>query len=251
MNVACVAERHRAPARRDLVGGKRPPLSPRRTRARNVLTTEVFQALDFLPRAAFFGRILGSVSGGASETVERLSQEVEQLKFTLLNGDIYLANRPQRAELCVQPDGVIESSSVYCLLEAKRIKPRAFHPEQLAREYLAVVQEARGRRPLLLLVLPEPPPVAVSGHGRLEIDTAVGNYLEHVRSRCEHEFSPDELMRWDVSSVIAYITWPALVEAISAGLREFRVRIRRLLPLLSALHRRLSMQSTGTARSPD
>jgi hypothetical protein len=53
------------------------------------------------------------------------------------------------------------------MLEAKRIKRGAFMPEQLAREFLAVVQEAGDRNRLLLLVLPTPPPVHVRGHGRL------------------------------------------------------------------------------------
>lgn len=128
-----------------------------------------------------------------------------------------------KRSLCIQPDGVIESPGVYGLLEAKRIKRGAFEPEQLAREYLAVVQEAQGqgRKPLLLLVLPAAPPVAVKGHGRVEIDKAVANFLEPVRLRCEHEFPEVEMLLRDVSSVIAYTTWPALVDAITAGLSEF------------------------------
>jgi hypothetical protein len=186
----------------------------------NVLTAEVFQALDFLPRAAFLGRILESLLGGALDAVKVLSKEVEQLTFSFLPGDIFL---DKTTEFCVQPDVVIESPSVYCLVEAKRIKPGAFQAEQLAREYLAVVQEAqdRGRQALLLLVLPENPPVAVSGYGRLEIREAIANSLTLVLLRCDHAFQPPEELLSDVSSVVAHTTWTALAQAIDAGLHEF------------------------------
>jgi len=186
----------------------------------NVLTAEVFQALDFLPRARFLGRILEGALGGGSEASRLLSREVELLSFSLLPGDIFLAQH-SAAQLWVQPDGVIESPSVYCLLEAKRIKRGAFQPEQLAREYLAVVQEAGLRRPLLLLILPSAPPIAVSRNGRLEIHEAVARWLEPVLARCEHEFPPLDRLLQDIDSVIAYTTWPAVAGIIEDGLKNF------------------------------
>ena len=186
----------------------------------NVLTAEVFQALDFLPRGRFFGRILEGASGGAAETSRLLSREVEQLSFSLLPGDIFLAEHSS-AQLWVQPDGVIESPSVYCLLETKRIKRGAFQPEQLAREYLAVVQEAGARRPLLFLILPSPPPVAVSRNGRLQIRDAITKWLEPVLARCEHEFPPLDKLVQDVESVIAYTTWPVVAGIIEESLNDF------------------------------
>jgi len=185
----------------------------------NVLTAEVFQALDFLPRGEFFGRLVASVVG-APDAVKKLSVEAEQLAFSLLPGDISLAESPAAAsQLCVQPDGVIESPSVYCLLEAKRIKRGAFQPEQLAREYLAVVQEAGQRSPLLLLVLPGPPPVAVTGHGRLDLHNAIAKCLKPVLARCEHEFPAAEELLRNVGSVVAYTTWPVVEQSIKAGLQ--------------------------------
>jgi hypothetical protein len=189
----------------------------------NVLTAEVFQALDFLPRTAFLGRILDSLAG-AVETVKMLAQEVEQIHVSLLPGGMFLAEHPPAGsfQLEVQPDAVIDSPSVYCLLEAKRIRRGAFQPEQLAREYLAVVQQADARRPLLLLILPKIPPVAVSRHGSLEITEAVARWLEPVLARCEHEFPPVHELLTRIESVVAYTTWRAIVEAISSGLHAFK-----------------------------
>src|SRR4051794_13893034 len=42
----------------------------------NVITTEVFQALDFLPRQAFLGRVLAGPSGASLEPARK---EVEQV----------------------------------------------------------------------------------------------------------------------------------------------------------------------------
>jgi hypothetical protein len=63
----------------------------------NVLTVEVFQALDFLPRT-FLSRIVESIEGGDSLTRKRLVDEAEQAQFSLLPGDIYLAEDPPKGE---------------------------------------------------------------------------------------------------------------------------------------------------------
>ncbi len=94
-------------------------------------------------------------------TLKLLAGQVEGLTFKFLDGDINLAETgpKDKKPLNVQPDGIFECEIAYCMLEAKRIKRGAFHPEQLAREFLAVLQEAKNRSGLLLLVLPVPPPV--------------------------------------------------------------------------------------------
>ena len=153
-----------------------------------MLTVEVFQALDFLPRAEFLGRIIRSAEGGSPATLRILAEQIEELIFGLLPGDINLAEDPPKGKgrFHLQPDGILQSSLVYCiLLEAKRIKRGAFMPDQLAREFLAVVQEARDRNGLLLLVLPAPPPVHVKGHGRLALHDAVALCLPQVLERAE------------------------------------------------------------------
>jgi len=189
----------------------------------NVLAAEVFQALDFLPRAAFLGRIVQSIQGGDPETVKLLWNEIEEARFTFLPGDIFLGGHSSSSGTArsVQPDGILESTSVYCMLEAKRIKRGAFQPEQLAREMLAVLQEAQGRQPLLLLVLPSPPPVAVCGYGRLSIHDAVSKWLEPVLQQTESEFPAMEELAGRADSVIAYTTWQSISETVAAGKASF------------------------------
>ena len=49
----------------------------------NVLTVEVFQALDFLPRTEFLGRIIQSADGGTPATLKTLAEQVEDLTVSL------------------------------------------------------------------------------------------------------------------------------------------------------------------------
>jgi hypothetical protein len=51
----------------------------------NVITTEVFQAVDFLPRQAFLGRVLASASGAS---MAQARGDVEQLSVDLLPGNL-------------------------------------------------------------------------------------------------------------------------------------------------------------------
>src|SRR5687768_9343909 len=77
----------------------------------NVLTAEVFQALDFLPRTSFLGRIIQTMEGGSPETLNLLAEQVEEACFSLLPGDIVLSEHvsPGESPLCVQPDGILKS----------------------------------------------------------------------------------------------------------------------------------------------
>ncbi|CAN5706140.1 hypothetical protein BH24ACI5_BH24ACI5_25970 [soil metagenome] len=71
---------------------------------------------------------------GAPEAVETLASEIENANITLLPGGLFLSNKPNPI-FSVQPDAIIESPTVHCLVEAKRIRPGAkFQREQLARD---------------------------------------------------------------------------------------------------------------------
>jgi hypothetical protein len=189
----------------------------------NVLTVEVFQALDFLPRTEFLGRVIGTAEGGSPATLKMLAEQLEDLTCSLLPGDVNLAEDPPKGKgrLHLQPDGIIHSPLVYCMLEAKRIKRSAFMPEQLAREFLAVLREAGGRNGLLLLVLPTPPPICVRGHGRLGLHDAVANWLPRVLERAEGEFPPINELYSMIDSTLAYTTWTAVSEQIERALNQF------------------------------
>jgi hypothetical protein len=194
----------------------------------NVLTAEVFQALEFLPRTAFLGRVLAGVRQALAVT-RRLTGEVEEAAFTMLPGDYFVVEKgtPGRRALWVQPDGVLESRGVFCMIEAKRIKPGSFQPEQLAREYLAVLKEAaaRGKMPLLLLVLPEAPPVKVSVPGaharRLEIADAISERLDDLLERVGHPSWTASGLITGIDSTIAWTTWTDIKDVVSDAGRGF------------------------------
>lgn len=190
----------------------------------NVLTVEVLQALSFLPRKAFLGGIIESAFSELPATVRLLAEEVEAVSFSLLPGGFTLerSSNSRKPPVEVQPDAILTSPSVYCLVEAKRIGRGAFQPEQLAREYVAVLQQARrhGLRPLLLLLLADPPPVPVKGLGRMDIHKAVSLGLGSVLERTCEEASPEELIS-QLSTVVAYTTWPKISACLAAARHGF------------------------------
>jgi hypothetical protein len=186
----------------------------------NVLSVEVFQAIDFLPRTPFFVRAIESVAGGSPSTLKLLAEHAEEASFSLLPGDISLARGRAKRELTVQPDGIITSPSVYCMLEAKRIRYGQFYPDQLAREFLATLQEAGGRCPLFLLVLPDAPPVRVKGHTRLQIKDAIARWLPEVLNRTERDFSPVDQLLPQIEATVAYTTWQRVSDSVARSLEE-------------------------------
>jgi len=186
----------------------------------NVLTTEIFQALDFLPRTGFLGRVIRSAEG-AAETRRMMASQIEEAVIELLPGDILLSRKGAGSEpLCLQPDGIIQTPDVYCLLEAKRIRSGAFQPQQLAREYLTVLREAGGRHPLLLLVLPEAPPVSVRGHGRLSLEEAIARWITSILPQLDAELPSAEELVKGIHSTVAWVTWSTVSEGVAAGLED-------------------------------
>ena len=88
----------------------------------NVLTIEVFQALDFLPRTRFFGEVIGSAHG-SNRARGLLKEQAERAEFFPLPGDTWLeANNVPRVN--VQPDVIVTTPSLYCRIEAKRLRQR-------------------------------------------------------------------------------------------------------------------------------
>jgi len=191
----------------------------------NVLTTEVFQALDFLPRLSFLGEIINGLEGSISNQLKTVFvKDIENADFTLLPGNIYL--RPSEDThadgIGVQPDGIIESSNVYCLLEAKRIKNGQFIPHQLAREFTIVTREAIGRQPLLMLVLGEEPPIRVTGHGRMSVKESILAYLAPVLEQTENHPYNFEQMADMIDSSVAWITWDRINEIVKRQFDSFK-----------------------------
>lgn len=182
----------------------------------NVLTAEVFAALDFLPGEAFLRSVIRGAQGGTERVKATVGAVVEDARVTVLPGDIqprWLDDSPTPWR--VQPDVLIESPDVCCLVEAKRIRPSSFQRDQLLRTLLALRTRADGRTPLLLLVLGQPPPVAVAGAGRLDLDTAVQRSLDTLTDERENK----DLARLAADGLV-WTTWTEIAEAVQCSAAE-------------------------------
>jgi hypothetical protein len=184
----------------------------------NVLTVETFTPLDYLPRTRFLGQMI-RCAHGADEARARVAEEIEQAEISLLPGDVLLG----QTGVHVQPDATIITPNAYVLVEAKRIRPSSFEENQLARELVAAIQEARDRTPLLMLVLGDSPPVKVRGVSeRVEIATAISARLSSVAARTDLSLTDDELVE-RIPEVTAWITWSEIREVVVHGGRQLHV----------------------------
>jgi hypothetical protein len=183
----------------------------------NVLSTEVLQALYFLPRSTFLAAVVGALHDGSPSSRTAFEAEAEEADFLVLpGGGMYLqaANIPK---VEVQPDAIITTPSIYCLIEAKRIRVSSFQPRQLTRELLLAHQLAGERRPMLLLLLSEPPPVRVQGRGRLSLRDAIMTALPEI-------FTPgSDFPMWKlrIEETVSWITWKELANQIRLAQTRF------------------------------
>ena len=85
------------------------------------------------------------------------------------------------------------------------------------------LQEAGDRSPLLLVVLPDPPPIAVRSHGRLSLHDAVAHWIEPVAERVLAELPPIAELIDRIDSTVAYVTWSQVAASVESGLRETQI----------------------------
>lgn len=181
----------------------------------NVLTAEVLQGLDFLPRSHFLGTVLHKACETGSEAKLQLINEVEEAELVLFPGPMYLKGILTQ-QVQVQPDGILCSPSVYALVEAKRIGVSSFLPEQLARELLLARQNSRGRKPLLLLLLGEAPPLQIKGYGRISIQQAIQIGLNGISEK----LGTLPALDWEqlISSSVVWTTWEKIADVVEQQL---------------------------------
>ena len=167
----------------------------------NVLTAEVLLPLTYLPRAEFLGEVF-RCANGAEAARTRVADELERAEIVLLPDEYRLG--PDGP--VVKPDGIVATRTCHVLVEAKAMGG-SFQPEQLAREYLALVKEAGNKAPLLFLILGSAPPVPVRGHGRLDLDDAVALHVERVHARTAGIGLQPQALLEQLPSVMAWTTW--------------------------------------------
>jgi hypothetical protein len=146
----------------------------------NVMTTEVFHALDLLPRPHFMAAVLGDVRGGSGPRLQALGADADAMAVEVLPGDL----KTDDGQVTVQPDVLLSSDSTFIFVEAKAPSNRAsFQPEQLARELVVTRDHARGRIAVLLLILGTEPPIALRGQGRRSVEDAITHGLGSLAAR--------------------------------------------------------------------
>ena len=123
--------------------------------------------------------------------------------------------------MVVQPDAELTSTSVYTLIEAKRIRRSAFQPEQLARELVTAVTNAQGRMPLVLLILGAPPPVSVRGLGRVSLHDAIDHGLRGLADRDSIDESAIPGLLADIDSVFGWTTWSDVASAVQEAAKTY------------------------------
>ncbi len=180
----------------------------------NVLTAEVFMPLDYLPRSEFLGEVFRRAHG-ADEVRAKVVAEIEDAEFTLLPDEAVVGPNAIK----VQPDGYVSTPSTLVLIEAKRIRSSSFQPKQLARELVALLQQAERRAPLLFLILAAPPPVRVSGLGRLDPIEAIASTLPDVLEETGSQLTAEDLD--GVEEMFAWITWNEIDALVSDQVASF------------------------------
>jgi len=180
----------------------------------NVLSAQVLQALDLLPRTAFLGRVIRDAHG-ADAARARVAGEVEDLTLAFLPEEMTLAADGAR----VQADALLTGPSTVVLVEAKASGQSSFQPAQLSREYLALLQQAGDRTPVMMLILGAPPPVKVSGGGLLDPLAALAAELQAHGSGTP---ATDELLQ-RAPGILAWTTWPDIATAVADEMARLEI----------------------------
>lgn len=191
-----------------------------------VLTAEVFQALEFLPRYPFIEEVAKHITRlGEDQSPFIKLDELESAKFEVSPGG-GLSLRPsaethqQRIE--VQFDALITTNRSNIYVEAKRIGRSSFQEEQLARTFLIALRESNKRLGKVLLILADPPPVLIKKQGRKSIEDGILHNLDSVYLKTEGITRTLEEVQSKISSTVAYITWQDISRAIEAAYVRYR-----------------------------
>jgi hypothetical protein len=183
----------------------------------NVLTAEVMISLDFLPRTHFLAEVLRAAHG-AEAALGSVAAQIEDCELSVLPPQLTL----KPAGTVVQPDALLEAANGYVLVEAKGMRRASFGPQQLAREYLAVIREAKTRNPVLLLILGSPPPFTVKKQGPKDIPQAIRDNLQAVMDATGADELFDDLVD-RIPDVVSWITWAEVNTVVTSQLSSMKI----------------------------
>jgi len=100
---------------------------------------------------------------------------------------------------------------------------------------VAATREAKGRLPLLLIVLGEQPPIKISGHGRKTINDAIKYNLKNVLNKTEGSIYDIDTLEGMIDSSVAWITWEEIKQLIISQLISFENSSRSIYGCVSRL----------------
>lgn len=192
----------------------------------NVLSAEVFQILDFLPRKQFLHKILENIKMISGYNFSISEDEAEEMNLDILPGNFYLKKnfKAHRDGMSVQPDGFIESNKTLIMLEAKRIKSSSFQQKQLAKEFYLLTREAKKKRPFLLLITSSDPPFLVKGIGKKSPEKDILDEMESVFLKANnHSLSLLDIKDLVMNSV-GWITWFDILEICQNQLENIGIK---------------------------
>jgi hypothetical protein len=180
-------------------------------------SAEVLLCLDFLPRDTFMGAVLRQAHG-ADLVTRGAANDAESATVSFLPGTTKI--RP--AGPGVQPDAWIATDSHLILVEAKAIRSGQFQLNQLAREYVVLVQESGPKVPLLLLILGNAPPVKVEKvPGLIAPRESIRQQLpEAAKHAIELGATVTELSS-QIDDRLAWITWSEIAEVVGDAVTAY------------------------------
>ena len=190
-----------------------------------VLTAEVFQALEFLPRHPFIEEVAKKIIRLGEEKEPFIEPDyIETVTFEVSPGgglSLRPSGKTHQERVEVQFDALITTSRCDIYVEAKRLGRSSFQEEQLARTFLIALRESRNRSGKVLLILGEPPPVLIKKMGRQSIENGILETLPVVYEKTEGIDASLQEVESRISDTVAYITWEDIAIAVTKAMERY------------------------------
>jgi len=167
----------------------------------DILTSDVFGLMAYFPYNLLLKPFLEQVRIRNPES-NFSAPDVEPISLNFWKSFHWTEGLPQLGRQSIEPDVVIEWSTVLLVIEAKFISPT--DPEELLREYLVGVKAARPARNFFLLLIDKnlSPP-------RLEYSLVPGGITisEYIQKRIRELNLLNEFPSQQVDSSVLWINW--------------------------------------------
>jgi len=213
---------------REISGEGAPPKTYREggIHTENVLSALVLLGLDFLPRREFLGAVLSQLDGGRQEAKAQLVEQIEQAQISFQPKFDFRIDGSNDPTKTVKPDGLIQTPGAFVVIEAKRIRGGLFGQEQLAREFVTTIREAKNKHPLLVLLLGQGPDVKIeNAQGKKHIKQDIIEKLPIVLQKVDSPYDQAALESM-IDDVVAWTTWDTVAQIVKQQEEAFDITDR-------------------------